>query len=122
MQARVAAELRRLREQEAGAVRAALERASEYVDEEEERRRRRQQQEGAPSRQAVSEEVEALRARLEKRRQLRPLPASVEAARAGVARCLTENDRRPLDCWREVETFKDEVRRLEKEWVDRVVR
>lgn len=73
------------------------------------------------SRQAVSKEVEALRARLEKRKQLRPLPDTVEQARGNVVRCLLENDRRPLDCWREVEAFKEEVRRLEKEWVDKVV-
>lgn len=65
--------------------------------------------------------MEALRARLDKRKQLRPVPDSVEAARGEVVRCLMEHDRRPLDCWKEVEAFKEEVRRLEKSWVDKVV-
>lgn len=52
---------------------------------------------------------------------MRELPDTVESARSEVIRCLRENDRRPLDCWKEVEKFKDEVRRLEKGWVDKVV-
>ncbi len=62
-----------------------------------------------------------LRAKLEQRKQVRQLPDSLESARNEVVRCLRENDRRPLDCWREVEAFKEEVRRLEKGWVDKVV-
>lgn len=52
---------------------------------------------------------------------MRQLPESVENARSEVVRCLRENDRRPLDCWREVEAFKEEVKRLEKGWVEKVV-
>lgn len=115
MQARVASELKKLREQESAAVREALERASEASAQE-------QAQEQSKGRREVSAEVAALRARLDGRRQLRTLPDSVENARADVVRCLADNDRRPLDCWREVDAFKEEVRRLEKEWVDRVVR
>ncbi len=74
----------------------------------------------APSSQAVSKEVEALRAKLEGRK-VRDLPEPVEKARADVIRCLRENDRRPLDCWQEVESFKEEVRKWEKSFVDRVV-
>ena len=69
----------------------------------------------------MSKEVEALRAKLEGRKKVRELPDTVESARSEVIRCLRENDRRPLDCWKEVEKFKDEVRRLEKGWVDKVV-
>ncbi|KAK7748390.1 hypothetical protein SLS62_008653 [Diatrype stigma] len=116
VQARVAAELKKLQEEKSAAVRAALAKASEYADGDE------QNSDSKNSRQQVSKEVETLRARLEKRKQLRPLPDSVEAARGDVVRCLTENDRRPLDCWREVEAFREEVRRLEREWVERVVR
>jgi len=76
---------------------------------------------GKPSRQTVSKEVEQLRQKLESRKKVRDIPASVEAARGEVVRCLRENDRRPLDCWREVEAFKEEVRRLEKGWVEKVV-
>jgi altered-inheritance-of-mitochondria protein 13 len=69
----------------------------------------------------VSKAIEDLRAKLEERRQVRQLPEGLESARNEVVRCLRENDRRPLDCWREVEAFKEEVRRLEKGWVDKVV-
>jgi len=75
----------------------------------------------AGSRQQVAKEVEALRAKLEGRKKLQGWPAEVERARGEVVRCLRENDRRPLDCWREVEAFKEEVKRLEKGWVDKVV-
>lgn len=73
------------------------------------------------SRQQVAAEIEALRRRLETRKVVRDVPAAVEAARSDVVRCLREHDRRPLDCWREVEAFKEQVRRLEKGWVERVV-
>lgn len=69
----------------------------------------------------MSKEVESLRARLEERKKVRQLPESLEQARSEVVRCLRENDRRPLDCWQEVEAFKEEVRRLEKGWVDKVI-
>ena len=69
----------------------------------------------------VSKEIEALRARLEERKQVKELPEGVEAARSNVVRCLRENDRRPLNCYEEVEKFKEEVRRLEKGWVDRTL-
>ena len=115
MQARVAEELKKLETQESAALRAAYERAAAAAEQEPE-------PEAGPSRHTVSKEVEALRARLEKRKQLRQLPESVEASRSRVLACLRENDRRPLNCWQEVENFKEEVRRLEKEWVDRIVR
>jgi altered-inheritance-of-mitochondria protein 13 len=50
------------------------------------------------------------------------LDKDVEKARDEVVKCLRENDRRPLDCWREVEKFKEEVRRVEDKWVEKVVR
>lgn len=33
---------------------------------------------------------------------------------------MRDNDRRPLDCWEEVEKFKVEVKKLEKGWVNKV--
>ncbi|KAI0172723.1 DUF1690-domain-containing protein [Hypoxylon sp. FL1284] len=114
VQARVAAELRKLEAQESAALREAQSRIEELVP----AAGAVEKQEG---RETVSKEVEALRARLDRRKQLKPLPDSVDAARGDVVRCLRDNDRRPLDCWREVEAFKDEVRRLEKGWVDKVV-
>ncbi|KAJ9133636.1 hypothetical protein NKR19_g8967 [Coniochaeta hoffmannii] len=112
IQARVAAELKRLQEEEAAALREVADKVSASAPEADD---------GKPSRQTVSKEVEQLRQKLESRKKVRDIPASVEAARGEVVRCLRENDRRPLDCWREVEAFKEEVRRLEKGWVEKVV-
>ncbi|KAI1417465.1 DUF1690-domain-containing protein [Hypoxylon sp. FL1857] len=113
VQARVASELRKLEAQASAALKEAEEKVTSVPETENEANQL--------SRQTVSKEVEALRARLDKRKQLKPLPESVEQARDGVVKCLRENDRRPLDCWREVEAFKEEVRRLEKGWVEKVV-
>ncbi|KAI0971996.1 hypothetical protein F4678DRAFT_460826 [Xylaria arbuscula] len=113
VQARVSEELKKLAAQDSKALKATLAKASEITDGEAAQ---------AGPRETVSAEVEALRARLDKRKQLRPVPESVEKARGDVVRCLLENDRRPLDCYQEVEAFKEEVRKLEKSWVDKVVR
>lgn len=69
---------------------------------------------------SVNKQVEDLRKKLEERKQVRALPEAVENARGSVVRCLTENDRRPLDCWQEVENFRTEVKKLESEWVNKV--
>ncbi|KAI1211871.1 DUF1690-domain-containing protein [Annulohypoxylon truncatum] len=116
VQARVASELRKLEAQESALLKAAQEKIASAVPDAKDEAADQQR-----SRQAVSKEVEALRARLDKRKQLRPVPESVELARGEVVKCLMEHDRRPLDCWKEVEAFKEEVRRLEKGWVDKVV-
>lgn len=116
MQARVAEELKKLETQESAALQAAYEKAAAATEQQ------GQPDDAGPGRHTVSKEVEALRTRLDKRKQLRQLPESVEASRSRVLACLRENDRRPLNCWQEVESFKEEVRRLEKEWVDRIVR
>ena len=46
---------------------------------------------------------------------------AVEKARQEVITCLRVNDRRPLDCWREVEDFKREVGRLEQRFLGKVM-
>lgn len=71
--------------------------------------------------QKVAEEIERLKRELGQRKVLKELPGELERAREGVVSCLRTNDRRPLDCWREVEVFKREVRRLEEEFVGRVL-
>ncbi|KAJ1335742.1 MICOS complex subunit MIC19 [Microdochium nivale] len=114
VQARVAAELKKLQAKENEALKAAREKATEITDAED------KAAQSQNNRDAVSKEVETLRARLEKRKQIKELPDSVEKTRSEVVRCLIENDRRPLNCWKEVEAFKEEVRRLEKGWVDKV--
>ncbi|KAF2458131.1 hypothetical protein BDY21DRAFT_385290 [Lineolata rhizophorae] len=78
--------------------------------------------ESRPTRDAVAAELAALRRSLEARKEAREPDGGVRAARDDVVACLRAKDRRPLDCWREVEAFKREVGRLEKEFVERVVR
>lgn len=70
----------------------------------------------------MQKEVAELKKKLEARRQVKEVDSGVEAAKEAVVRCLRGNDRRPLDCWREVEAFKGEVRRLEGGWVEKVIR
>jgi altered-inheritance-of-mitochondria protein 13 len=73
-------------------------------------------------REAVQNDVQQLRQKLESRKKLADIDESVESAKSAVVKCLRDNDRRPLDCWKEVETFKAEVRKLEGTWVEKVVR
>ncbi|KUI61263.1 MICOS complex subunit mic19 [Cytospora mali] len=112
VQARVAAELKKLQQQEDARLKEMTDKiAAASVPEE------------TPiTRHEVSREIVSLRQRLEARRSdVREVPETVERARGEVVRCLTENDRRPLDCWKEVEKFKEEVRRLERGWVEKVI-
>ncbi|OJI80228.1 hypothetical protein ASPTUDRAFT_47274, partial [Aspergillus tubingensis CBS 134.48] len=55
------------------------------------------------SRESVNSEIEELRAKLEGRKKLVEIDAGIEKARSEVVSCLRLNDRRPLDCWKEVE-------------------
>ncbi|KAL2042770.1 hypothetical protein N7G274_004529 [Stereocaulon virgatum] len=75
------------------------------------------------SRESVRKEIEALKAKL-KQRQLKEdvvKDEGVNKAREEVVSCLKTNDRRPLDCWREVEAFRREVGRLEGAFLGRVL-
>ena len=59
---------------------------------------------------------------LERRKKLEQSPdAAVEKAKEGLVQCLRVNDRRPLDCWEQVEAFKTEVAKLEQKFVDRAL-
>ena len=69
----------------------------------------------------MQDEIDRLKAKLEERR-LREKEnegeggvggKEVEKARSEVVQCLRAKDRRPLDCWREVETFKQRVGEVE---------
>ncbi|TIA55278.1 hypothetical protein D6C79_00531 [Aureobasidium pullulans] len=71
---------------------------------------------------SVSKEVAELRSKLERRKKLDQTDASVEKAKDGLVQCLRLNDRRPLDCWEQVEAFKAEVAKLEQKFVDRTLR
>ncbi|KAK6533249.1 hypothetical protein TWF694_002203 [Orbilia ellipsospora] len=46
---------------------------------------------------------------------------NIKKAETAIVRCLRLNDRRPLDCWKEVEEFKQEVARLENDFVHKIV-
>lgn len=72
----------------------------------------------------MNKDVAELRAKLEKRQKAAETgsDAGVEKAKEGLVQCLRVNDRRPLDCWTEVEAFKREVARLEQRFVDRALR
>lgn len=74
-----------------------------------------------PSRENVLKEIERLRSKLESRKKLSALDDNVERAKTEVVNCLRINDRRPLDCWKEVDSFKQEVAKLERAFVDKVV-
>lgn len=74
------------------------------------------------SRDSVSKEVEALKAKLEKRKQVDKTDKGVEKAKEDLVSCLRMNDRRPLDCWEQVEEFKKEVSRLERGFVEKAMR
>lgn len=71
--------------------------------------------------QQVAQEIEALREKLAARRKVKEVDEGVEKAREDVVKCLRGHEKRPLDCWAEVDTFKKEVARLEREWVKKVV-
>ena len=71
---------------------------------------------------SVSKEIVELKKKLEARKKLEQVDPAVEKAKEDVVTCLRTNDRRPLDCWKEVETFRREVGRLEREFVEKTVR
>jgi altered-inheritance-of-mitochondria protein 13 len=71
---------------------------------------------------SVKQEVEQLRQKLANRKKLDQVDADVGKAKDAVVACLRTHDRRPLDCWKEIETFKKEVGRLEKEFVEKTIR
>lgn len=73
------------------------------------------------SRDSVTKEVEALKKKLESRKKIDQVDPSVSKAKEDVVTCLKLNDRRPLNCWKEVETFRKEVGRLEHQFVEKTI-
>jgi MICOS complex subunit MIC19 len=88
----------------------------------------------------VQQEIEKLRRTLGERKSVKDVPKDVENAyvelqsglevcdmltklcrRQDVISCLRLNDRKPLDCWKEVEIFKREVRKMEESYVASVL-
>lgn len=68
----------------------------------------------------MQKEIDLLKKKLGERK-LKKDDQGVKKAREEVVSCLTTNDRRPLDCWREVENFRREVGRLEGAFLGRVL-
>ncbi|KAL9128141.1 MAG: hypothetical protein Q9217_003115 [Psora testacea] len=75
------------------------------------------------SRAKVQEEIDTLKKKLQERKMREDVVGDkeVEKAKKKVVQCLRVNDRRPLDCWKEVEGFKREVGRLEQRFLAKVV-
>lgn len=75
------------------------------------------------SRANVQKEIEELKKKLAKRKLREDVTGDrqVEKAKNELVHCLRINDRRPLDCWKEVEAFKEEVGRVEKRFLSRVL-
>lgn len=71
----------------------------------------------------MQKEIESLKRKLEKRKVREEVAGDegVERAKGKLVKCLREKDRRPLDCWEEVEGFKREVGRLERRFVEGVL-
>jgi altered-inheritance-of-mitochondria protein 13 len=115
IQARVAEELKKLQQKESDALKTAYDKIAETSQS-----KSGEEDQASKTTNSVNKQVEDLRKKLEERKQVRALPNNVESARGEVVRCLTENDRRPLDCWQEVENFRTEVKKLEQGWVNKV--
>ncbi|KAI7265107.1 hypothetical protein KC345_g8593 [Hortaea werneckii] len=73
---------------------------------------------------SVAREIMDLKTKLEQRKRTDAASSypEVEKAKESMVQCLRLNDRRPLDCWQEVEQFKREVGRLERGFVEKVGR
>lgn len=63
-----------------------------------------------------------LRAKLDARKKVEKVPDEVEKAKESLVQCLRTNDRRPLDCWQEVEQFKQQVGKLEQAFIQKAGR
>lgn len=66
----------------------------------------------------LQRDIKKLKQKLAERKQERELSPTVAKAQQEVVKCLRENDKRPLDCWQEIEAFKEEVRKLEKRFME----
>ncbi|WVW86092.1 hypothetical protein I302_108131 [Kwoniella bestiolae CBS 10118] len=106
---RLAAESANLRSQEAeilSKINAALEK--ENLDREK----------PGMSSEVLGKDIEQVREKVERLREKRlNTSRGVREAREGVEKCYLTNAEKPLDCWKQVETFKSEVAKLEQAFV-----
>lgn len=74
------------------------------------------------SSQNMEKEIVSLKEKLKRRRVKDDVvkDTGVEKAKGELVDCLRLKDRRPLDCWKEVHAFKEEVGRLEKGFLGKV--
>ena len=74
-------------------------------------------------RESVQREIERLKKNLGRRKVREEVvkDEGVENARSKVLACLRTNDRKPLNCYEEVEAFRREVARLERVFLGRVL-
>lgn len=74
------------------------------------------------SSQSVEKEIDSLKEKLKRRRVKDDVvkDKGVEKAKGELVECLRLKDRRPLDCWKEVDAFKEEVGRLERGFLRKV--
>jgi|SRR5579862_3331928 len=119
IQSRVTAELEKLRERESRLLKELEDQISDEPLSSPENPV--PQQVESPTSTAVHESITSLRNKLASRRKLEEVDERVEEAKDNVVKCLRANDRRPLDCWREVEAFRKEVGRLERNFVEKVI-
>ncbi|KAL1914999.1 uncharacterized protein VTP21DRAFT_7704 [Calcarisporiella thermophila] len=61
-------------------------------------------------------DIEAMIEKTKKYEQ-REIPREVKERQEAVIACYLNNKTRPLDCWEEVQTFKESVHRMQKEFV-----
>ncbi|WVQ84307.1 hypothetical protein IAT38_006459 [Cryptococcus sp. DSM 104549] len=106
---RLAAESAHLRAQEAEilkSISAALEK--ENLDKEK----------PGMSSEVLGRDIEEIKEKVERMKEKRTKEGeAVRAARESVEKCYLSNSDRPLDCWKEVESFKAEVAKLEQAFV-----
>ncbi|RPB04103.1 hypothetical protein L873DRAFT_1667696 [Choiromyces venosus 120613-1] len=112
IQSRVESELQRLSSRESQIL-ADLESKLSETD--------KKESEMGLGRDQVQAEIDSLKKKLENMPKMVKLDDNVEKARDEVVKCLRLNDQTPLNCYKEVEEFKNQTRRMEKEFVVRTV-
>ena len=114
----MAAELEKIQQRESQILADIEKRVSETSSESDKSKSKSEKDIG---RETVMKEIEGLQKRLSERHKLVEVDKDVIKAKESLVSCLRLNDRRPLDCWKEVETFKKEVGRLEEQFVEKVI-
>lgn len=80
------------------------------------------QSQSTRDRESVAQEIARLREKLDKSRRLEKPDATVDKAKSELVACLRDNQQRPLDCWEQVETFKNEVSKYEARFMEQAMR